>query len=113
MPLTIIVATVYGRDMMTMSEMKTNDTMQKTTSTMNDASECVSARTCGSHAPSRMRTHDAMRFAPEQSKTPYNAHIATALAIPRTALTVSPFRPQLAADDASSLGHRQDQGVGR
>ena len=75
MPLTIIVvATVYGRDMMTMSEMKTNDTMQKTTSTMNDASECVSARTCGSHAPSRMRPHDAKPVAPEQSKDPCNAH---------------------------------------
>ena len=98
---------------MTTIESKTNDTMKITETTMDDAYECVPTHTCGSHAPSRMRTHDAMRFAPEQSKTPYNAHIATALAIPRTALTVSPFRPQLAADDASSLGHRQDQGAGR
>ena len=78
MPLTIIVATVYGRDMMTMSEMETNDTMQMTTSTMNDTNECVPTRTCGSHAPSRMRSHDAKRVAPEQSKNPCNA--ATALA---------------------------------
>ena len=73
MPLTIIVATVYGRDMMTMSEMKTNDTMQKTTSTMNDASECVSARTCGSHAPSRMCTHAAKRAASITAKQNSNA----------------------------------------
>ena len=56
--------------MMTMSEMKTNDTMKKTEITMDDASECVSTRTCGSHAPSRMRSHDAKPVAPEQSKNP-------------------------------------------
>ena len=46
------------RDMMTI-ETKTNDTMKKTDNTMDDASECVSARACDSHAPWRMRTHDA------------------------------------------------------
>ena len=40
-------------------ETKTNDTMKKTDNTMDDASECVSARACDSHAPWRMRTHDA------------------------------------------------------
>ena len=65
MPLTIIVVTVR-RDMMTMSEMKTNDTMQETTSTMNDMNECVPTRTCGSHAPSRMRTQDAKHLSAKQ-----------------------------------------------
>ena len=37
-----------------------------------------------------MRSHDAKRVAPEQSKNPCNAHIATALAIRRAALTVAP-----------------------
>ena len=55
--------------MMTKSEMKTNDTMQKTTSTMNDTNKCVLARTCGSHAPSRMRSHDAKRVALSKAKT--------------------------------------------
>ena len=41
MPLTIIVVTVR-RDMMTMSETKANDTMQKTKNTMDAASKCVS-----------------------------------------------------------------------
>ena len=59
---------------MTTSEMETNDTMQKTTSSTNEASECVLARACGSHAPSRMRPHDAKPVAPEQSKDPCNAH---------------------------------------
>ena len=65
---------VVRRDMMTMSETKTNDTMKKTEITMDDASECVSARTCGSHAPNLMRPHDAKPVAPEQSKDPCNAH---------------------------------------
>ena len=59
---------------MTMMEMETNYTMQETTSTMNDMNECVPTRTCGSHAPSRMRPHDAKPVAPEQSKDPCNAH---------------------------------------
>ena len=59
---------------MTMMEMETNDAMQETTSTMNDMNECVPTRTCGSHAPSRMRPHDAKPVAPEQSKDPCNAH---------------------------------------
>ena len=54
MPLTIIVVSVR-RDMMTMSETKTNDTMKKTENTMDDASECVSARTCSAHAHRRTR----------------------------------------------------------
>ena len=66
MPLTIIVATVRQRHMMTTSETKTNDTMQKTENTMDDASECVSARACGSHAPWRMRTHDAKHLSAKQ-----------------------------------------------
>ena len=63
--------------MMTMSEMKTNDTMQKPTSTMNDASECVSARTCRSHVPRRMRTHDAKHLSrSQQNKNPSNTPMA-------------------------------------
>ena len=54
------------RDMMTMIETKTNDTMKKTDNTMDDASECVSARACGSHAPWRMRTHDAKHCSAKQ-----------------------------------------------
>ena len=46
---------VVRRDMMTMSETKTNDTMKKTEITMDDASECVSARTCTAHAHRRTR----------------------------------------------------------
>ena len=53
---------------MTMMEMETNDTMQETTSTMNDMNECVPTRTCGSHAPSRMRSHDAKRVASTSAK---------------------------------------------
>ena len=63
MPLTI---TAVRRDMMTMIETKTNDTMKKTDNTMDDASECVSARACGSHAPWRMRTHDAKHVSAKQ-----------------------------------------------
>ena len=37
------------------------DAMQKTKTTMNDASECVPPTPCGSHAPSRMCTHAAKR----------------------------------------------------
>ena len=40
MPCTTTVA-IVRRDMMTMNEMKTNDTMKKTKDTMDDASECV------------------------------------------------------------------------
>ena len=35
------------------------DAMQKTKTTMNDASECVPPTPCGSHAPSRMCTQAA------------------------------------------------------
>ena len=73
MPLTIIVVP-YRRDVMTMMEMETNYTMQETTSTMNDMNECVPTRTCGSHAPNRMRSHDAKPVVPEQSKDPCDAH---------------------------------------
>ena len=79
---------------MTMTEMKTNDTMQKTTSTMNETNECVPTRTCGSHAPSRMRSHDAKRVAstsrtlptprwPQQNKRPPRRHSWRAFAIAR------------------------------
>ena len=66
-PLTIIVATVR-RDMMTMSETKANETMKKTENTMDDASECVSARACGTHAPRHMRKHAADRVASTSAK---------------------------------------------
>ena len=76
---------VVRRDMMTMSETKTNDTMKKTEITMDDASECVSARACGSHAPWRVRTHDAKPVASEQSKNPCNAHaLIASLYMPST-----------------------------
>ena len=39
------------------------DAMQKTKTTMNDASECVPPTPCGSHTLSRMRTHAAKRAA--------------------------------------------------
>ena len=65
------------------------DAMQKTKTTMDDASECVLARACGSHAPRHMRTHDAKPVASEQSKnlamptdTPYHALIASLRAPP-------------------------------
>ena len=96
------------------------DAMQKTKTTMNDASECVPPTPCGSHAPSRMCTHAAKRAAslPAKQKPASNVPraqaTATALAIPRAdRLTASVFRPQLAADDARSSRHRQDQVVGR
>ena len=59
---------------MTISETKANDAMRKTENTMDDASECVTTRTCGSHAPNLMRPHDDKPVAPEQSKDPCNAH---------------------------------------
>ena len=52
--------------MMTMIEMKTNDTMQKIENTMNEASECVPARAFRSHVPRRMRTHDAKHLSAKQ-----------------------------------------------
>ena len=53
--------------MMTTSETKTNDTtMQKTENTMDEASECVSARAFRSHVPRRMRTHDAKHLSAKQ-----------------------------------------------
>ena len=61
------------RDMMTMIETKTNDTMQTTENTMDDASEYVSARACRSHVPRRMRTHDAKHLSrSQQNKNPSN-----------------------------------------
>ena len=85
MPLTIIVATVRQRHMMTTSETKTNDTMQKTENTMDEASECVPARAFRSHVPRRMRTHDAKPVASEQSKNPCNAHaLIASLYMPST-----------------------------
>ena len=47
--------------MMTTIEMKTNDTMQKTEGTTEDASECAPARACDSHAPNRTRKHAARK----------------------------------------------------
>ena len=76
MPSTTNVVTVR-RDMMTMIETKTNDTMKKTENTMDDASECVSARTCRSHVPRRMRTHDAKHLSrSQQNKNPSNTPMA-------------------------------------
>ena len=76
MPSTTDVVTVR-RDMMTMIETKANDTMKKTENTMDDASECVSARACGSHAPWRMRTHDAKHLSrSQQNKNPSNTPMA-------------------------------------
>ena len=58
---------------MSMIESKMFVTMKKTKNTMDDASECVSARTCGSHAPRRMRTHDAKHLSrSQQNKNPSN-----------------------------------------
>ena len=63
--------------MMTMIEMKTNDTMQKTENTMNEASECVPARAFRSHVPRRMRTHDAKHLSrSQQNKNPSNTPMA-------------------------------------
>ena len=42
MPSTTTDVLTVRREMMTMSETKTNDTMKKTKNTMNDASKCVS-----------------------------------------------------------------------
>ena len=55
MPSTTDVVVLVRRDMMTMIETKTNDTMKKTENTMDDASECVSARTRTAHAHRRIR----------------------------------------------------------
>ena len=64
---------------MTTIETKTNDTMKKTENTMDDASECVSARACGSHAPRHMRTHDAKHLSrSQQNKNPSNTPISAA-----------------------------------
>ena len=60
MPSTTDVVTVR-RDMMTMIETKTNDTMKETENAMDDASKCVSARACRSNAPRRTRKHAAKR----------------------------------------------------
>ena len=63
--------------MMTTSETKTNDTMQKTENTMDEASECVSARAFRSHVPRRMRTHDAKHLSrSQQNKNPSNTPMA-------------------------------------
>ena len=60
MPSTTTDVVTVRRDMMTMIETTTNDTMKKTKNTMNDASKCVPF---GSHAPSRMLTHATKRVA--------------------------------------------------
>ena len=60
MPFTTAFATVCSEIMMT-SEKKTNDTMQKTEGTTEDASECAPARACDSHAPNRTRKHAARK----------------------------------------------------
>ena len=49
------------------------DAMQKTKTTMNDASECVPPTPCGSHTLSRMRTHAAKRAASITAKQNSNA----------------------------------------
>ena len=109
MPLTIIVVTVR-RDMMTMSEMKTNDTMQMTTSSTNDANECVLARTCSSHAPSRMRSHDAKRVAPEQLKRKYTRHVHHPHAVHATrTIIVVAVRVQRHEDNERDEDERQDE----
>ena len=54
--------------MMSLFESKTNGPVKMTENTMDDASECVSARACGSHAPSHMRKHAADRVASTSAK---------------------------------------------
>ena len=44
---------------MSMIESKMFVTMKMTEDTMDDASECVPTRTCGSYAPNPIRPHDA------------------------------------------------------
>ena len=63
--------------MMSLFESKTNGPVKMTENTMDDASECVSARACGSHAPWRMRTHDAKHLSrSQQNKNPSNTPMA-------------------------------------
>ena len=63
--------------MMMTSEMETNETMQKTENTMDEASECVPARAFRSHVPRRMRTHDAKHLSRSpQNKNPSNTPMA-------------------------------------
>ena len=63
MPSTVDVVLVR-REMMTMIETKTNDTMQMTKNMMDEASECVSARACTAHAQRRTRKHAAREHEP-------------------------------------------------
>ena len=52
-------------------------TMKMTEDTMDDASECVPTRTCGSYAPNPIRPHDAKHLSHSyQNKTPSNTPMA-------------------------------------
>ena len=62
---------------MTLIESKTIDTMKMTENTMDDASECVPTRTCGSYVPNPIRPHDAKHLSHSyQNKTPSNTPMA-------------------------------------
>ena len=62
---------------MSMIESKMFVTMKKTKNTMDDASECVPTRTCGSYAPNPIRPHDAKHLSHSyQNKTPSNTPMA-------------------------------------
>ena len=91
--------------MMTTIEMKTNDTMQKTENTMDEASECVPARAFRSHVPRRMRTHDAKHLSrSQQNKNPSN----TPMAMLGTHTLLTPaMSPQLAGPIERSVDLRQ------
>ena len=53
------------------------DTMKMTENTMDDASECVPTRTCGSYVPNPIRPHDAKHLSHSyQNKTPSNTPMA-------------------------------------
>ena len=60
-----------------MIESKMFVTMKKTKNTMDDASECVPTRTCGTYAPNPIRPHDAKHFSHSyQNKTPSDTPMA-------------------------------------
>ena len=62
---------------MSMIESKMFVTMKKTKNTMDDASECVPTRTCGSYAPNPIRPHDAKHLSHSyQNKTPSDTPMA-------------------------------------
>ena len=63
--------------MMSLFESKTNGPVKMTENTMDDASECVPTRTCGSYAPNPIRPHDAKHLSHSyQNKTPSNTPMA-------------------------------------